>query len=473
MRYFKYFLLASLFVGFGALIGAPSANAVSDYDTVIDTVQTLKMQNDDYNTPATEKYNNLKNYDFKYKWADFTLATVFDNPMVLNGTEYTVTIGTTSGATQADAVIAWRDKKNWSVSQFGAGGTEQRIAITYTTAENTSLEFNEPPGWGRKQLSFEQDISYTIVVQIGSASTIEVSYIKNNANSHTAIAYTGTYSRNPLFIFWDINYPTGYIGTTPPDSVPPPTIPLKYWVNFTFTNSTGDVQAKYSNYKTDPEPSYLPQPKTLWWHIYEGDTNVTDGTSVCDIDLRVDIPFNSSQHCQNFKPNPNKKYFLTTQVNPTTALNEDVFAPITQYNITFQRSVFSVDFSKPTVGSTEFCTPGAMSNVDSVFCAEPKQLDIAGCFSADFPYFQLDQCMTNFEIIFNYITFQSPRFPEWRHVAQCHSLNVMDEWLGLPNNYQVCPQIPDAVRSVVSPFVAFILGLVTVGFITKHNRDVN
>lgn len=91
------------------------------------------------------------------------------------------------------------------------------------------------------------------------------------------------------------------------------------------------------------------------------------------------------------------------------------------------------------------------------------------CLSADFPFIHPEQCYENILTILNLLVFGEVKLPSFSFNPACHSLYMMDDWLNLPNGYQVCPQIPAFVRNVTTPFVAFMLGLITFGWLQKRN----
>jgi len=94
------------------------------------------------------------------------------------------------------------------------------------------------------------------------------------------------------------------------------------------------------------------------------------------------------------------------------------------------------------------------------------------CVTEDFPFINPNNCLDNIYTVINILVFNKVEFPTWTYDPTCTNLNTFDDWLDLPSGYQVCPQFPEPVRDIVTPFVAFMLGIVTIGFINRHNRDV-
>lgn len=94
------------------------------------------------------------------------------------------------------------------------------------------------------------------------------------------------------------------------------------------------------------------------------------------------------------------------------------------------------------------------------------------CMTETFPFMDMGACYNNLSNILQLMVNGKITFPSWTFDPSCTNLNTFDDWMNLPSGYQVCPQFPPSVRNAITPFVAFMLGIVTVGFINRHNRDV-
>jgi len=93
------------------------------------------------------------------------------------------------------------------------------------------------------------------------------------------------------------------------------------------------------------------------------------------------------------------------------------------------------------------------------------------CLLPIFPWVNADGCLANLYTVINLFYFGKVTLPTFSFDTTCRNLYLMDDWLGLPSGYQVCPQIPSTVRSITTPFVAFMLGLVTLGFIKRIRTE--
>jgi hypothetical protein len=49
---------------------------------------------------------------------------------------------------------------------------------------------------------------------------------------------------------------------------------------------------------------------------------------------------------------------------------------------------------------------------------------------------------------------------------QCRTLGTIGDWMNLDNK-TVCPVMPESVRNIITPFITFALGLMTIKFIAS------
>lgn len=96
------------------------------------------------------------------------------------------------------------------------------------------------------------------------------------------------------------------------------------------------------------------------------------------------------------------------------------------------------------------------------------------CMKPDFPFMDLKACVDNFETIVNMLAFGQLKLGNtWIfETGQCRSINFIGGWLHLNNKY-ICPIFPNYVRDTVTPFVTFLLGLLSLQFISRLRREGN
>lgn len=94
-------------------------------------------------------------------------------------------------------------------------------------------------------------------------------------------------------------------------------------------------------------------------------------------------------------------------------------------------------------------------------------------FTDQFPYINFDSCTQSFKNILNKLSFGKidlrGNIP--KTTTECHALNTFDDWLNLPSGYVVCPQFSTEIRDIVTPFVTFLLGIITFTFLLNHGKN--
>lgn len=454
------FLLLLVSVSCGALIGAPSANAASPYDNVITTVDSLIFKNSTCTSSININAPKDRNWSDEY-------VTGWQS---MDDSDYQYNIQLTDEAWNAVQGM----EKIYTTVVKGGSDSNSNLQFFYTNDPNARGHFYMNSGV--PQFALEINAGYSIGYFTLEQNNSDCNRYWINGGFYTA---GGTVNwdiatdefngqQNKLFVFQaPVDYPDGYSGELIPNTIPTEDKLYDYWLNFTYTNTTNQLIANYTNFNTNPISS-LPQPKYVWWTLYKDAPNVTDGENVCEATTLRSVPFNMNSECPDLIIDNQSQYFLRAGVNPLD--NPDLTRPNTV--ITFKFSVFVIDFSTPSQGTTEDCVPGATGPSFGVFCAEPQTIDFTQCFTNEFPFVDPFECADNFRLIFNLLATGSITLPRWNFDPSCTSLNTFDDWLNLPQGYQVCPQFPPSVRNVVTPFVAFMLGIVTLGFISRHNRAV-
>jgi len=465
MKLNKLFLIPLfLFVASAvSLLSDNSVSATSVYDTAYNHTDTVRVESNNYYGTT------CSSTDLTNDWVQYILDDT---------TWYYGSSDTTMLAAKASFQIALDNSTGWSVSErinYNSSPSNFQTSIIVTWNENPDYhayfaDFGSYQGmyYGNKSIIITNN-------PYGSGCSIHAyGYTSGTSeiisSNYSSSGYIGVKN---LFINAPITYPTDYDGITPPDSVPPELIPADYWLNFSYTNTPTSLSAKYINKETDPVTS-LPDPDWVWWQlrINDGDDTTIDEV-VCDKSVKKTEDFNSDIHCHDFSQNlvidKSKNYYLTAKVNPID--NENL--QDTAYDITFLDTVFKIDFNTTTIGSTTSCDGGAILSYMKVYCTSPTSFNIIDCFSDTFPFVDIEGCTETFSILTSYLVFGGVRFPEWDFTYGCRNLDTLDNWLNLPSGYQVCPQIPSSVRNILTPFIAFLLGVVTLGFVHKRTGDFN
>lgn len=148
--------------------------------------------------------------------------------------------------------------------------------------------------------------------------------------------------------------------------------------------------------------------------------------------------------------------------------------------------LFTYDFPKKEDGFYKYqiiswysCTDGSFDFANHSyfnFTIDNKgnimaMMDVSSCMRTDFPFVNVDGCMTTMAGVFQYLVFHRIKLPDWQYNADCHQLTTMGSWLHLTgSNSYVCAQVPAEVRNTVTPFVAFMLGIVTLGLLKRRGE---
>lgn len=364
------FLLLSLSA---SLVLTSSASAISDFD---DYRSTTKL----------EIYKNgCTTLDVTNDWTKYLptgVATQYLNPDIYHWGMAQVNVGNT-GAKQ---IIFYSVKKStapnpasfYYYTNYQSDESQNHYYGLYlpnftgASGEFYSQTLGYPTSTGCSEPTVLGDI-YGTLTDYGNGMHIRISTIfpKYDSVSGTTITKSLYYNTSPFVS------PTGFIGTPPPQNAVPPPIPLKYYVNFKYTNTQKELTATYSNKVTDPV-SNLADPKKIWWQLKSENVNstATMGDTICDIELPVLKAFNTTEHCtfpSAFVPDLTKSYYLLAKVNP--AINQHI--DTTGYDVKWQDNVYVIDFNKSSFGSTVGCGVGAFQPNQHQICVSPSETSLS------------------------------------------------------------------------------------------------
>lgn len=92
------------------------------------------------------------------------------------------------------------------------------------------------------------------------------------------------------------------------------------------------------------------------------------------------------------------------------------------------------------------------------------------CFTETAPFVDFENCINNMADTVGMLSFGSIKFNNnWQFDSNCRELAVLGSWLGLEGSSKViCPQFPEYIRNVVTPFVTLLLGFITLKFVTSR-----
>lgn len=469
MKYLFIFLLP-LFVVAGTLVSVPEANAI-EMPQIIENYSDPKAIDDYYLVQQSQLVIN-----------DFTTRQLADylrgNDETLNG--YTVIVDTSNSSTcdPSDWINAGNrlvEDKFVSYSQDGYSSPSRLIYgalfTTYHDVSSLQMDFHQTMNPFNNRGVYRggflsngtQDMT-TITVTSAGMNNLNI-YCSNgpaNSSSWTGDANGKVWALGYLYDSWypddtasyninflnhlppstTVNYPEDYTGDGLPDFPP-------------ITEGSGN-----------PDP-ILTAPNWYISNIFDNkgkfhdqNFNTIDGNPfLCEGDLAPVL------YWEIFRIMPNDEEILITSgyQSATAEINYDFGSADTDRNFLIVGWYDCGDNTPfPNQGRAEF----------TITRAGLQKIDLfEACMKSDFPWVDPEACLNNVYVVINMLYFGQVALPNFTFDPSCRNLVMMDEWLGLPNNYQVCPQIPAFVRNVTTPFVAFMLGLVTLGFIKKIRTD--
>lgn len=410
---FSFIMVCCLFL---SLSGSVPAKAASVFDNFVAPTDSLHLQRDSTFYLLNDTWYNEA----------VSICTGFEDDFddMMNATvgAYAVTradvTNTTTSAIRSSIIISLQ--------------IEGSIALTWQ---------NSPPN-----LSVRNPITHAYEMSINSMGNAVCSETGGSqqvlASNEQVISGTQTVRYYPFISTYEPNYPAGYEGELLPAPVPANTL-----VPDIFMHSVVDFRGEFSdrNYLTTDgllpvlcEPGALVPAITIT--LYEGASSM--GEPIDTIQANA-----SSVFWIDFKAyNPSYGEFTIVSEYTCGDGSTPVFSESSEY-------IFEVDEN------------GFLVNQG-----------FEACLTEVFPYVDFDACWNNMTLLVNSLSFSTISFaPDWRiNDNECRTLGTIGDWLNAEgSNRVVCPQFSSEVRTIVTPFVTFILGVVTLGILmTKTRREV-
>lgn len=400
----------------GGLLGGSSASAASPYDDVITIPDEIILTD-----------NGVYEKDFTDNIVAQTVETLYS-------------VCTGSGWSHNPAACTIMDNTEYTSLVYDR---VNKVVYGYYALSHTAYsEFSEVvPGIGQLIAYGDTATIYRVVFQyVENPVNINVSSeglaaltIQNSSNYQITVQDGNT---DMLFSQFPITYPSGYDGIEIPET-------------------------------------YTPQLPLDW---------VPDFYALQGIDYKVTIQ---------------DKSFNTFDEVPFTC-NEGL-APIIRYEIRDSSNEIvvigqfsaTVQLEQQLPKNNVESTYTILGNYDCGYSIDPTQPDFSGqaskeftitaggmlenevftsCFTDTPPFVDFENCLNNMADTLGMLSFGSIKFNNnWQFNSNCRELAVLGSWLNLEGNAKViCPQFPEYIRNVVTPFVTLLLGLVTLKFITSR-----
>jgi len=426
---FLFFL--GLFTLLGVLQGTP-ASAASVYDDVVN-----------YTNPAYI-YNSSECGTTRFEY-----STNWYSELVLNDS-ITWNMGTKSTvrANFASTLTSTNGRWGVSVTDFGPTTTTERSEINIWWIDNANAQLtwvnsrevniNRVPNSGNTfhRMTFR-------LLGSESCNVVMSSYSSTNATAGV-ISGVDLSTRLPItYLFFAnipearFNYPSGYEGLPIATTVPPPIEEYPDIPNFLFSGVV--------DYKAE---------------IRDTNFNTFDGNPfLCADDLAPVIDFTVYSVIDTVET---ELYTGSQSATIPFSYQFDKLNVDREYKI-----VGRYDCGDPLI---EF--PNVATLTFTINRAGLLQQDIfEECLTAEFPFINIDNCVGNIAYVINLISFGTVQFQNnWVLTTGCYNTVVLHSWINLPSQ-NLCPQFSSTVRNIVTPFITFLLGVITVSVITRRGRD--
>lgn len=405
--------LISCLAVFGALGSAHTANALSDYDySYVKTGSMVVGIEDNYYT--NDPNARCDDVDITKTFASYlepAQLSSFNNAIANNG--------------------------SWGVTQYkvddmiGTGGKRKEVRVYWTDTANKDIV------WGTGGVSVQNVNEVTIGCQWYNNGK-PIKQLSYSANTTAIISKPINFYENVENVYWtgNTNYPEGYEGTPITKNLVSFDSLIRY-----------DIKDKLGQFWLIDKPEGAKSCK-----LYIDDNPAVEPDDAIEEDVLEWVK------CGTESPitkgwDEHGTYYVRLQI-------EQADGSIDQFTKTFliDGRSYSGEFdSNGDVGSGE------------VVSEDPRNM-MANCFKETFPFIDLGGCLDNMGKIVNILSFNTINFTGRMTATPCRNLTVIDDWLHL-NSPTVCPQVPENVRSVVTPFVMCAVGLMTVAFITRQTRE--
>jgi len=396
-----------------ALGGAPAAHAASIYDNAYRTINEVHVEDVDAGVPCANTDLSLNWQEYITEPSKWQFGSVTWAPLYKTSFENAVENGRW-GVSQVQAstgdyiVVFWTEDASlglaWASGAYEYVYAPNVYAVTIECAGNSGGGTNQPTMF---PMNGGGPSNGTVNVEISNESS-------------------GSVSVRNYFVLTDFpSYPSGYEGA--------------------------DIRAE-----APADAGYSVQP-SYWYKVTDRELKIRDTTSNQDIDvLGIDLcifQLPNNTFGDNFS-----EYIFDCHAKPEVT---HVFPEHGTYTIlerlysSTRDEWFEVDQELIINGET--------------FGTEDDLLSLDNCMIEDFPFFNVDECKAAFQDAISMLSFGTINF-DTVEVADndCGNFAVFDDWLNLPDNYEICPIFPEVIRNTVDPFLSFMLGFTAIGFITRR-----
>lgn len=398
-------LLLLAIIAAGAFAGAPAADAASAYDNAVITTTDFSVVSPD--TTA---------YDVTGEW--LTRVNSACSASIDFDTYYYSLIRYTESNGYENIQVSWVEKSiydnngghmNWYSNIVTANLSTNNINYTYLYRMNGDADFR--------------------VDNCFNGGSITISQNLNPQLNHPSNRYT-------IFSTYPPEYPAGYEGKLIPEESPAiaeesdwtPKIKLIQGNNWVIEYSDEHFFT-FDNTPFICEDDFAP---IIEWRIYD----ITDNPEVL-----LDTLQYSSSALNTFnapKVNNDRKYRLEGNY---TDCNGWIFTDVSSKEFTVLKD-------------------GSLNPPDYQTV----------CVTDTAPWINWQGCMSMLNGTVAALTFNAMNFnpgSDWSFTNNCRNLQVLGSWI-FASGKEICPQIPETIRNIVTPFITLAVGLMVITFISRR-----
>lgn len=481
-RFLPILSIGLLISGLLTLFTPLFANAASDYDSVISTVDKLKIDTTkSYN--STRVCEDVNNFDFTSNYFGGILQAEKD------GTHPEPEVFMNAWKNRPESAV-WRIMNNQAQFTFvlfeedpqyqaytDSYGTKTfrptkntRVA-TFTYKYEMYYNYSSALCGQLNEFGFPKSMLY-----VESSGWNEVNW-NNEGNRPLWFTpnqiYENTYANSPtegatLLFTGEIEYPNDYEGEKPADSVEIKPIknkhfPVVAWnyngdknINATTIYNENQICIKNTNYACfDGE-------MTIQYKLYDGFSGETIDEKMIEHWQRYDSP----------EIELDKTYYLGVKYVPKIEI------PLAPIYDELSEIKFLIESDRKMKSGSNY-TVKCENSGDSMTCEDAPLLE--NCLKEDAPWIDLNGCIKNMNKIVESLSFGQIKFFNVRYsynnIGGCQELYpipTIGSWLNLkPGERYVCPVFKKEIIDIVTPFITVTLGLVLVKFLTRIGRNDN
>jgi len=463
----KYIVIGIFSLVFFGVLQSTNVSALSSFDDVIQNTDFAYISN-------TTVGDNIFEYNIEQS-KTLLVTAEFSNPYgteVFTSINKQVYLSAFDIALESGSVgISYLQGGGATFNSLSCGGyplwTGDTILYQFSIDPDSYLKFDTYSSTNLAYLvSPNNELVYTIAVShlfcgsghfvFGISGSLAVNGDMGATTAYTyGLASSFNGFRNQILVFnGNVQYPAGYSGIFPPTTAP--NLIDSPIIDYRVLNDSGQFQAK-----DIPEDIT----KIHWLITYgssEGEPQLQTFESQIPAVATEKLNFTFPHIAQDSEADVFGSYTIEAWYvddNNSALSNETTIAVVLRSN-----------FYNYFVGT---CQADQCLNTPIDDSAISLDLGSQCQLSETFPFLNIDSCYLGMKNMIRIMTFDKFHIGNQLEFvdSDCRMLNTFDEWLHLPNNFEICPVFPKSIRDIITPFVMFLFALLTIKFISRDKSD--